>query len=202
MKGSKETRSRNWTIVVYPESLPSDWISILNGQNIEYVISPLHDSDKNGAEEEKKAHHHVLLLFGGVKSFDQVKEVCSSLKCPAPQRVHSVKSLVRYFLHLDHPDKHQYNKADLVVYGGVDINDLLRPSTSERYALIADMMDFVDEQGITEFTQLLMYARKERREDWFPCLCDNSTYLLNMYIRSNRFCQITQHDNSDEKSKD
>jgi len=186
MSEKKETRNRNWTIVVYPESLPEDWISILNGFNVQYVVSPLHDSDKNGAEEEKKAHYHVLLLFGGVKSYDQVIELLKPLKCPAPQKVHSCKSLVRYFLHLDHPDKHQYSKADLIVYGGIDINDLLKPSSSERYTIIAEMMDFVDDNEIKEITDLLRYAREKRREDWFPLLCDSSTYLLNTYIKSQR----------------
>ena len=158
--------------------------------NIEYVISPRHDKDNNGAEEEKKAHYHVMLMFGGVKSYEQVEEVLKPLKnarAKLIQKVHSTKSLIRYFLHLDHPDKHQYKKSDLVAYGGVDINDLIRPSTSERYTMIAEMMDFVDDQGFTEFTQLLQYARKERREDWFPLLCDSSTYLLNTYIKSQRF---------------
>lgn len=186
MKGNKSTRTRNWTVVVYPESLPKKWIEILNGFNIEYIISPLHDSDKNGAEEEKKKHYHVLLMFGGVKAYEQVIEILEPLKCPAPQKVHSSKSLVRYFLHLDHPDKHQYQKKDLISYGGVDIAEMLRPSSSERYALIGEIIDFINDQGITEFTQLMGHARSKRFEDWFPLLCDSSSYMINLYINSNR----------------
>ena len=186
-KGNKETRSRNWTIVTYPDSRPEDWIQTLNSFNIEYIISPLHDKDVNGAEEEKKAHNHVLLMFGGVKSYDQVTELIAPLNCPSPQRCHSVKSLVRYFLHLDHPDKHQYSKEDLVAYGGVDIAELLRPSTSERYTLIAEMMDFVDDNELTELTDLIRYARKDRREDWFPCLCDSAVYIMTQYLKSHHF---------------
>lgn len=186
MKGNKGTRTRNWTVVVYPESLPDKWIEILNSFNIEYVVSPLHDSDKNGAEEEKKAHYHVLLMFGGVKTYEQVSELIEPLNCPKPQKVHSAKSLVRYFLHLDHPDKHQYKKEDLISYGGVDIAELLRPSSSERYSMLAEIMDFIDDNGLTEFSQLMDYARKDRREDWFPLLCDSSTFMLGMYIKSKR----------------
>lgn len=185
-KGNKSTRTRNWTVVVYPESLPEEWIELLNSFNIEYIISPLHDSDTNGAEEEKKAHYHVLLMFGGVKTYDQVKELIKPLNCPAPQKVHNAKSLVRYFLHLDHPDKHQYNKNDLVTYGGVDISEMLRPSASERYELIAEMIEFIRVEGITEFTAIVNVAYMKRKEDWFPLLCDNSAFIINKYIQSNR----------------
>lgn len=191
--GNKTTRTRNWTVVIYPEHFIRKDITpikriqeVLNTFHIEYVLSPLHDADKNGAEEDKKPHYHALLLFGGVKSYEQVKEVIEPLNCPPPQKVHSTKQLVRYFLHLDHPDKHQYSKNDLISYGGVDIADLLRPSSSERYALIAEMMDFIDDNEIAEITDLLFYARKDRKEDWFPILCDSSTYLINTYIKSKR----------------
>ena len=183
----KETRSRAWTVVVYPESCPENWVEIMNAWNIEYVISPLHDKDLNGAEEEKKAHWHVLLKFEGMKSIEQVSELVKPLNCPRPQRVHSPKSLVRYFLHLDHPDKHRYSASDLRIYGGIDIQDLLKPGTSERYTIIADMMDFVDNNGIEEYCDLVRYARDKERETWFPVLCDTATYLLSTYIKSQRF---------------
>jgi hypothetical protein len=186
-KSDNGTRTRNWTVVVYPESAPANWIEILNSFNIQYVISPLHDSDKNGAEEEKKAHFHVLLLLGGVKSFEQVQELIKPLNCPIPQRVHSTKSLVRYFLHLDHPDKHQYKKEDLVSYGGVDVADLIRPSSSERYALIADMINFIDDNGMTEFSDIVNYARKNEKETWFPLLCDSASYFVSLYMKSKHF---------------
>jgi hypothetical protein len=183
----KNTRTRNWTIVVYPDSAPENWLQILNSWNIQYVVSPLHDSDKNGAEEEKKPHFHVLLLLGGVKSFDQIKELVKPLNCPIPQKVHSTKSLVRYFLHLDHPDKFQYKKEQLISYGGVDISDLLRPSSSERYSLMADMISFIDDNEITEFSQIVTYSSKFEKETWFPLLCDSGSYFISLYIKSKHF---------------
>lgn len=200
-KGNKDTRTRNWTVVVYPESAPENWRNIFNTLHIEGVVSPLHDSDTNGAEEEKKAHWHVLIMFGGVKSYQQVLEAIQPLNCPAPQRVHSVKSLVRYFLHLDQPDKHQYNASDLEVFGGVDIQELLRPSMSERYTMIADILDFIDNNELTEFTDLLRYARTDRREDWFPLLCDSSTYLISTYLKSRRH-QKKEPDKGQQKEPD
>ena len=125
---TKETRTRNWTIIIYPESAPSNWRDILDEEHIEWVESPLHNKDVNATGEAKKEHYHVLLMFGGVKSYDQVLEFVKPLNCPIPTRCHNAKALVRYMAHLDNPDKYQYNISDIISHGGVDIAELLRPS--------------------------------------------------------------------------
>lgn len=48
------------------------------------------------------------------------------------------------------------------------------------------MMEFIDSQGIVEMKSLLDHARRERFDDWFPLLCDNSAYIMDSYIKSNR----------------
>ena len=48
------------------------------------------------------------------------------------------------------------------------------------------MMSFVNEQKITEMKDLLDYAMHERFDDWFPLICDNSAYIVDSYIKSNR----------------
>lgn len=179
-------RTRNWTVVVYPESAPENWREYLDDLHIEWVESPLHEFDSNATGEVKKPHWHVLLLFGGVKSYEQVMEVIQPLRCPIPQRCHNAKAMVRYMAHLDNPEKHQYSVSDIVAHGGVDISELLRPSASERYTLIREMVAFVKDKGITEFQDLMDYASVERFDDWFPLLCDNSAYVVGNYIKSQR----------------
>lgn len=186
-KTRKETRCRNWTIVVYPESAPDNWRYIINDYHIEWIESPLHDMDTDATGELKKAHWHILLMFGGVKSYEQIQEISDSLNCPRPERCHNVKALVRYMLHMDNPDKVQYSVNDIKGYGGVDISELLRPSSSERYSLIKEMLDFCKLNAIIEFQDLFDYASSERFDDWFPLLCDNSAYVVGQYIKSQRY---------------
>ena len=184
--GNKSSRTRNWTVVVYPESAPENWREYMDELQIEWVESPLHEFDTNATGEVKKAHWHLLLMFGGVKTYEQVCEVIAPLNCPAPQKCLSAKGCVRYMAHLDNPEKHQYSVSDIIAHGGVDLAELLRPSSSERYAYIREMLIFVKENGITEFKELLDYAYAERFDDWFPLLCDNSAYVVGQYIKSNR----------------
>mgnify|MGYP000849114105 CR=1 FL=1 len=185
-KRKKETRTRNWTCIVYPDSTPENWIDILNDMHIEFVISPLHDQDKNANGELKKPHWHVMLMFGGVKTYDQVKEITDQINCPRPERCHNAKAMVRYMAHLDNPDKAQYKIEDIRAYGGVDLQELLRPTSSERYSIIREMIDYVRNEHIIELQDLIDYAISERYDDWFPLLCDSCTYVINQYIKSIR----------------
>lgn len=191
---NKDTRTRNWTLIVYPESAPKNWMEILDNLHIEYVVSPLHDKDINADGEIKKSHYHLLLMFGGVKSYEQVLEITEALNCPRPERCHNAKALVRYMIHSDNPEKAQYSVSDIISHGGVDIAELLRPTSSERYSIINEMITYIQENSITEIQDLIDYARYNEFERWFPLLCDNSAYILNQYIKSQRH-RITPQDN-------
>lgn len=179
-------RTRNWTFILYPESAPDNWREILDDMHVEWIESPLHDKDLNATGEPKKAHIHVLVLYESVKSYEQVKELTDRLNCTIPQKCAGAKALVRYMAHLDNPEKAQYNVSDIIGHGGVDLAEMLRPSSSDRYMYIDEMMDYIDDCQIVEFNELMRYARKNRRDDWFPLLCDNSAYVINQYIKSCR----------------
>ena len=183
---NKDSRVRNWTIVVYPDSAPDNWRDIIDEWHIEWVESPIHDKDINANGEPKKAHYHVLLMFGGVKSYEQVFDLIQPLNCPIPTRVHNAKSLVRYMAHLDNPDKVQYNISDVISHGGVDVADLLKPSSGERYTYIKEMQVWCNENDIVEFCDLFNYAAVERFDDWFPLLCDNCAFVMNQFLKSKR----------------
>lgn len=184
---NKDTRTRNWTVVMYPDSAPDNWRDLIDDTHIEWIESPLHEFDTNPIDGTvKKAHWHVLLMFGGVKSYEQVVEYLLPFNCPAPQRCHNAKSMVRYMAHLDHPHKYQYNVEDIVGHGGIDISDLLKPSSSERYSIIKDMMQYISDNNITEFCDLMDYAMRNEFDSWFPLLCDNSSYVIGQYIKSVR----------------
>ena len=185
-KKKKDVRTRVWTFILYPESAPENWIDILIDMHLEFVVSPLHDQDRDATGELKKPHWHVMLMFAGVKSYEQVKEITEKVNGTIPERCHNAKAMVRYMAHIDNPDKAQYKVGDIKAYGGVDLQDLLRPTSSERYEIIREMIDYVREQNIIELQDLIDYAIQERYDDWFPLLCDSCTYVINQYIKSLR----------------
>lgn len=179
-------KTRNWTFVIYPESMPENWEQIIEEFYTEFLISPLHDKDINADGTIKKPHYHVALFFSGVKSYEQILEFTKPLCGTIPQKIYNTRAIARYFLHLDNPEKAQYKKEDLKFGGGIDLEEILKPNSSQRYELISEIMDFIDDNEIIEITELLKYARNDRKSDWFPILCDNSMYIIGNYVKSLR----------------
>lgn len=188
-------RTRIWVSVIYPDSAPENWRDILDEHHFEWAESPLHDMDVNpGTGEVKKPHWHIVLAFDGPKSYEQVCAILEPLNGPIPQRCHALKGAVRYFCHLDNPDKAQYPVSAIVGHGGFDVTLALAPTSSQRYALIAEMQEFVREARITEIQDLMDYAREKRFEDWFPLLCDSCAFVMGSYIKSQRHRLERQRD--------
>lgn len=186
MAKKRDERVRNWVFILYPESAPEDWKDRLQEMAVPCAISPLHDKDKNPDGEIKKSHYHILLLFDGNKSYEQIKEITDSLNASVPQKCLSVRGQVRYFCHLDNPEKWQYDERQIITYGGIDTTDLLKKSASYRYSTLIDMYDFVKENQITEITTLLDYCRANDLEDWFVMLCDGQATIVKEAIKSIR----------------
>ena len=118
------SRTRNYATVVYPESAPEMWQTILAEFKIPAFISPLHDSDKNANGEDKKPHYHVMLMYDSVKTEDQAREVFDKIGGVGCERVNSIRSYARYLCHLDNPDKHQYNTEDVKQFCGTEFTHL------------------------------------------------------------------------------
>jgi len=183
---NKTTRTRNWSFIIYPDSAPENWREMLDDLHVEWVESPLHDSDTNATGEPKKSHIHILILFGGVKAFEQVCEFISAFNSPIPQPCHNTKALVRYMAHLDNPEKHQYKQSDIIAHGGLEVSDLLKPSASERLSILNDIFQYISDNKVMELKTLIDYARAERFDDWYPVIMESSTYVISLYIKSAR----------------
>ncbi|MCT7792379.1 MAG: Rep family protein, partial [Lactobacillus iners] len=75
-------------------------------------------------------------------------------------------------------------------YGTIDIIKPFETSAS-RYEAIREMIAYIDDNNITEFFELLKFASLEN-EVWFRCLSDNSSYIINQYIKSKRYHKLQQ----------
>lgn len=182
----KETRCAKWTLVVYPDSAPENWRDILDELHIEWVESPLHDKDINPTGEPKKPHWHLLLIFGSVKAYDQVVDMTVPLCGTIPQRVHNTKGIVRYFCHLDNPEKTPYKQSDIKVHGGADLYQLLLPSKTEIDMFQKEMFRYVEENDIRELADLNRYAVENEPDTWLPILTSQHATFIRFHIQSRR----------------
>lgn len=168
-------RFRNFSTIVYPESAPTNWRELLAEICVPAIVSPLHDKDINPDGEPKKAHWHVMLLFPGVKTLQQVTDLCKKFGGIKPQDVPSVQGLARYLIHKDDPHKAQYNPNEIECFSGADWSEIVKTSR-DRYDTLEDIIAFMDERKIFSYYDLVNYCRLNNRQ-WFEVCCDNTVLL-------------------------
>jgi hypothetical protein len=175
-------RTRNFATVVYPESAPKGWRNLLQETFVRCFISPLHDRDINATGEPKKPHYHVIIMFDSIKTKEQAKEIFDLIGGVGCEYVKSLRGYARYLCHLDNPEKAQYKTDQVLSYNGADYPSVIGLSI-DKYKSIGEMIDFCNENNIYSYSDLLMYARKNKF-DWFRVLCDNGTVVIREYLKS------------------
>lgn len=187
-------RTRNFATVVYKESAPDDWMEILRDEMIPAFVSPYHDSDVNPDGTPKKPHYHVMLMFESVKTVEQASEVFKKIGGVGCEKVNNVRSYGRYLCHLDNPEKHQYSPTDVKSFSGADYLSIIG-TPADRYKAIREMQEFCDQEHIVSFAALMRYAASNR-DDWFRLLCDNSTYVIDKFLKAKMWERNIENENA------
>lgn len=179
-----DDRKRVFAFLIYLDSAKENWINILRECNIPAFVSPLHDKDiveKTG--ELKKPHYHIMLMYDGMKSLEQVYRIIDEISANRHYiEVNSKSAYARYLCHLDNPDKHQYDIKQVICLGGADYEQYTLSSV-EKDNLVSDIIDFVEENHVISYRNLVIYARHNEPK-WFRYLsrCNNS--FVKEYMKS------------------
>lgn len=181
---NKDDRARTWTFIVYPESAPENWRELLDEYHVPWVESPLHDKDINPDGSVKKAHWHVILLFDGKKSYEQVKELTDTINAPIPQKTANTKGLVRYLIHMDNPEKYQYKRDEIVCHSGADVGEYFALSSSSRRAVLWEIVEFIKENEIDNFSDFIGFCLETDNRDWFDVAMNHNTLAINKLLDS------------------
>lgn len=198
MAERKDVRARTWTFLVYPESAPNNWRDILDGYHVPWIESPLHDKDVNPNDgKPKKAHWHIIMLFDGKKSYEQVKEITDSINAPIPRNTANTKGLVRYLIHMDNPEKYQYQRKDIKCHSGADIDRYFELSMSSRTEILGEIEDFIIDNEIDNFADLIFYCRQHGETEWFDIVNNHNTLAINKLLDA---MYQKNHPNYEDKS--
>lgn len=184
-----KSRGRNWSFIGYPgDSLPDDYQKILNSHHLQWAESPIHspDPDEETGRERKK-HIHFYITFGGHKSFDQVKVFSDLLHGTIPVQVSNPKGMIRYFAHLDDPEKEQFSPDEILCHGGLDISDYLRTSMTETRKMIFDIINYVEEYNIISFSGLVKDLRDHGYYEWLDIVTMKNTLFFSAYMKDRYF---------------
>ena len=179
-------KGRNWAFVVYPESLPKNYEEIITETGLPMVFSPLHDQDVNPTGESKKPHYHVICYYENPTTQKSVKEnVTDKLNGTIPIKLESMTGMYRYHIHLDNPEKFQYNDKDRTFYNGFDTSKVDSLTFFEIDKTLRELQNFIETNDILEYRSLLkILLDSEMFQSW--TIARTNTVFLNTYLASRR----------------
>ncbi|WP_203641151.1 replication protein [Levilactobacillus andaensis] len=181
----KDKRSNKWAFLMYQESAPENYLEVLNGMQVPYILSPWHDKDVNFKTGElKKAHKHGALFFESLKSYTQVSDLISE-KLNGPTHVEVVmspKGMYNYFTHAENSGKTPYKVEDIESGGGFELDKFLVEQNSDTF--MNDVVDVIEDKDITEFEDLVYYARDN--DYALLSLIVDHTFFFSKYLDSRR----------------
>lgn len=181
----KNVKKRNWAFVVYPESLPQNWLNLLEESGVQCAISPLHDKDVNADNTIKKPHYHVLLTYENTTTYNAVKDFISKFNGTIPQPLEQVRGYYRYLTHKDNPEKAQYNENDICLINGFNILDYVELTTAEINAIKKELQKIIRDNQIMEYSDLMDYCLDNDLNNAYD-VASNKTIFFNTYITSYR----------------
>lgn len=177
-KVNSNLKSKYWTFIGYPESLPNDWEKYLTTEvGLPIAVSPLHDADLNADDSEKKPHYHFILCYTHSTTFSCIKKITDRLNCPIPKPISSIKGLYRYFTHEDNPEKAQYDKKDIRHLNGFCLSDYVSLSGSDKDAFFDEIEDYIFQNNIKELVELVLGFKADGKQDLLSVLRTNTIYF-------------------------
>lgn len=183
----KNIMGRNWAFVMYPESMPEDWYERLQATGLPFAISPLHDKDLDATGEEKKPHYHVICYYENRTTFNQVKANVSDLvNGTIPIKLESMSGMYRYHLHLDNPDKFQYDDRDRTFINGFEVGKVNALTSTQISQILRVIQTCIVDYSFTEYSDLMDYLLDNDFIEMWDVARSNTLFLAT-YIKSRRF---------------
>lgn len=176
-------RSSNWSFIVYPESAPKEWREYLKSYKVPFAVSPLHEYDVNDEGELKKPHYHCVIKFDSLKSYSQVKEIIDCINQPRPEICHSLRGSVRYFWHLDDPEKYQYDMSQYESYCGFSIDEALQPTPAQAQRALLAIVNICRATNINSYKELVHQAVDGNFDNDMTYAILHNSIFFNAYFR-------------------
>lgn len=165
-KVSFSSSTRNFHLVLYPDSTTYDLLQVLSEGVVNYKpcskwAFSVHDKDVNDDGTLKKPHYHVVLAC---KYPVRYKDILSSLGLPdssmtlpdANSKTRTFRSMVRYLIHADSPKKYQYDVG--IISSNFDISPFFSDSSGDKSAdAFMELLDFMS-QKTSNRRSIALYA--------------------------------------------
>lgn len=185
----KKITGRSWAFVMYPESMPENWEEIISSTGLPMAISPLHDKDIDPTGEPKKPHYHVICYYENPTTYNSVKSnVCDKLNATIPQKLESIRGMYRYHIHIDNPEKYQYDDRDRRLFNGFDVDSVNKLTRTETLKILLEVYTFCNDNDINEYSDLVSILKDSNMIQMLDVITFN-TLPVRTFLDSRRYKQ-------------
>lgn len=177
-------RKRVWCNIIYPESMPENIWDILSGLKIPVAVSPLHNPD----EETTKQHYHVVYKFSGKKTSDSVQFIRELTKGTYLQPVNDIRAYVRYLIHLDNPEKQQFDSdpGKIKRFCGFPFGTIFEMDSFDAEEHLSGLFDYIKQNGIIEYAELIDRLVDDGELQYFNLATKKYALSVTRYLTSRR----------------
>lgn len=183
-------KSRYFTFLLYPDSIPEDWEMKLESIGVPIAISPIHDKDLSDMEGQKykKAHYHVIYVAKNPVTADSVrKRMQRALGSRSVSMVQIViQSMENIYLYLTHESKdaiakkkHVYDKKDIKLLNNFDIDRYITLDVEDKDDMLNEVCDMIDDHDLANMRELRRFVRVHGVKYNLP-----SMKIINSVLRS------------------
>lgn len=162
---SKKIKARYFAFILYPESVPDDWITRLETLGVCMAISPLHDQDasKIDGQKYKKSHWHVIYIAKNPVTVESIRiKIKRCLGDKTVNHVEIVDNVQNAYLYLTHEskdakrkNKHVYPRADITLLNDFDIDRYVTLDDAQKKDLKILIMNLINKKHIVNSAHLL-----------------------------------------------
>lgn len=183
-------KSRYFTFLLYPESIPIDWELKLELLGQPIAVSPLHDKDVSDVKGQKykKAHYHVIYVSKNPVTADSVRvKIKRALGDTSLSTVQIVnQSVENIYLYLTHEskdaiekNKHRYDKKDIKLINNFDIDRYVKLDVETKDDILDEVCNIIADHKLANILELKSFILNRGNEFGLP-----SMKVVNSVLRS------------------
>lgn len=176
------------SLLLWFDSVPSDWIERVSSLGHPCLVSPRHDKDILEDGSAKKPHYHLLFLFNGRKTGKECQYIADYVSDQMDYSwlyVADRQVMARYECHLDSPKKHRYPVSELLSINGAPIEKLIAKAADEDDYVdetLNDIFNYISNTHCIYFNQLIDFARDNDKGSWIRRLRKDLTPIVKAYM--------------------
>jgi hypothetical protein len=181
-----QSKTRTYTGVFYPEEGAAPLVPLIQHMKttgLPGIISPIHSGD----EEQSKPHVHFMVDYPNPVRLETVRSDYGAVAANGYlEPVRARKQMMRYFLHLDDPDKEQnLDPTDVITIGGAVFDTTPDLTSEDIYRIMLEIQTFIFEENVKEYYDLCRMLQINEKHDWLKVAMSHTIHY-NAYLRSLR----------------